>query len=305
MIYMGSPDFAVLPLEKLVQAGHEIVAIFTQPDKPRNRGKQMQPTPVKAKGLELGLPVYAPAKINTPEQVELIRSLQPELIVVVAYGKILKEEIFSLPPYGTVNIHASLLPKYRGAAPIHWAVINGEKESGVTIMYIEKGLDSGDMLLWEACPIGPEEDTGSLHDRLSQMGADLMIKAVDQLAAGTVKPVPQDHTASTYAPLLTKELERIDWHMPAEKLHDLIRGLSPWPGAYTLYKGKRLKIYESRVVAEKGEPGQLLHVEKDGFVVACGEGALHILSLQPEGKSRMTGEAFVRGYPIAQGEFLE
>lgn len=305
IVYMGSPDFAVQPLEKLVEAGHEVAAVFTQPDKPKNRGKQMQPTAVKAKALELGIPVYAPAKINTEENYELLRSFHADIFVVVAYGKLLKKEIFAMPPLGTINIHASLLPAYRGAAPIHWAVINGETESGVTIMYIDQGMDEGDMILSRALPIGPEENTGSLHDRLCDLGSEMIVEVLDAMAKGTAARVPQDHSKATYAALLTKELERLNWAEPAAKLHDLIRGLDPWPGTYGFYNGKRLKISCSRVTEGSGAPGTVLAVNNEGFLVACGDGALFVTQVQPEGKGRMDAGAFVRGYHIAAGDVLE
>ena len=306
IVYMGTPDFAVLPLEKLVAAGHQVVAVITQPDRPRQRGKQYTPTPVKARSLELGLPVYTPEKVNAPEVLSLLSSLKPELFVVVAYGQFLSEKLFTLPPYGAVNIHASLLPAYRGAAPIHWAVLHGESRTGVTIMYIDKGMDSGDMLLQQETEIGPEEDTGSLHDRLSQIGADLLLEAIKQIQSGTAVRIPQDHTAATLAPMLKKEQERVDWSQSAQTIHDQIRGLHPWPGCYSIWQGKRLKLHASRVLDQTSQahPGQILAAGTPGITVACGQGCLLLTQVQPEGKAPMEAGAFVRGYHPKAGQML-
>ena len=306
IVYMGTPDFAVLPLEKLVEAGHEVLAVYTQPDRPRQRGKQFTPTPVKARSLELGLPVYTPEKINAPEVLEQLASLKADIFVVVAYGQFLSEKLFTLPPYGCINIHASLLPAYRGAAPIHWAIINGEKRSGVTIMYIDKGMDSGDMLLRRETEIGPEEDTGSLHDRLCEMGAELLLEALQRIEDGTATRQPQDHQAATFASLLKKEHEIIDWSRPAQAIHDQIRGLSPWPGCHSSWQGKRLKIRASLVLEQQSSaaPGTIIAADKQGLTVACGSGCLLLQQVQPEGKSLMDAAAFVRGYHPQTGELL-
>jgi len=306
IVYMGTPDFAVPPLDRLVEAGHEVLAIYSQPDRPRQRGKQLSPTPVKARGLELGIPVYTPEKINAPEVLEQLSALQADLFVVVAYGQFLSEKLFTMPPHGCINIHASLLPAYRGAAPIHWAILNGESRTGVSIMYIDKGMDSGDVLLCRETEIGPEEETGSLHDRLSEMGAELLLEAVEAIQAGTATRSPQDHAAATYASLLKKEHEVIDWSRPAQAIHDQIRGLSPWPGCHTSWQGKRLKIRASLVLDQESdaEPGTILSADKQGLIVACGQGCLLLQQVQPEGKALMEAGAFVRGYHPTPGERL-
>ena len=306
IIYMGTPDFAIPPLEKLVAAGHQVAAVITQPDRPRQRGKVCTPTPVKSRSLELGLPVYTPEKVNTPEVLELLSNLKPDLLVVVAYGQFLSEKLFTLPPYGAVNIHASLLPAYRGAAPIHWAILHGESRTGVTIMYIDKGMDSGDMILRQETEIGPEEDTGSLHDRLSQMGADLLLQAIEQIHTGTVVRIPQDPKAATLAPMLRKEQERVDWTQSAQTIHDQIRGLHPWPGCYTTWQGKRLKLHASRVQNQSApaHPGQILEISSQGITVACGQDCLRLIQVQPEGKAVMEASAFIRGYHPLVGQIL-
>lgn len=306
IVYMGTPDFAVPPLEALVEAGHEVLAVYTQPDRPRQRGKQYSPTPVKARSLELGIPVHTPEKINAPEVLEELAALGADLFVVVAYGQFLSEKLFRMPRYGSINIHASLLPAYRGAAPIHWAILNGEKKSGVTIMQIDKGMDSGDMLLHRETEIGPEEDTGSLHDRLCRMGAELLMEALHLIEAGQIQPVPQDPALVSFAPPLKKEHEVIDWNRPAQVIHDQIRGLSPWPGCHSTWRGKRLKIRASLVLEETSQqrPGLILDLNKQGIVVACGQGSLLLQQLQPEGKSMMDAGAFVRGYHPELGEVL-
>lgn len=306
VVFMGTPDFAVPCLEALCEA-HDVLAVVTQPDRPRGRGQKLQPSPVKVFALARGLPVWQPEKIKAPEAVERLRALQPELIVVVAFGQILSQAILDIPPLGCVNVHASLLPAYRGAAPIHWAIINGEAESGVTTMRMDAGLDTGDMLLKRKVKISQEMTTGELHDRLMAEGASLLLETAQALAEGSAAPAPQDEALSSYAPLLKKEHERIDWTRGAQAVHDLVRGLDPWPGAYCLLGGKALKLWRTRVLPAQmgaGAPGEVTALTADGFVVAAGDGALEILEVQPPGKRRMRAADFVRGRGVAVGERL-
>ena len=274
LIFLGTPDFAVPPLLALSRAGHEIAAVVARPDQPSGRGKKLHPTPVKQAALNLGLPVYEPADINSPEALALLRDLRPDILVVVAYGQFLGEALLALAPYGAVNIHASLLPAYRGAAPIHWAVLNGEKESGVTIMRIDSGMDSGDILLQAVTPIGPEMNTGQLHDVLAQLGAELLPTALRQIETGAARPTPQDHQKATRAPLLQRSHEALDWAKSDSRVHDQIRGLAPWPGAYTLFRGKRLKVLAASLeaatpwLAKDPAPGQVLRADGRGLLVA-------------------------------------
>ena len=304
IVYLGTPDFAVGPLQALAAAGYDIAAVVTQPDKPRNRGK-MQPTPVKAAAEALGLTVLTPENVN--REVDAIAALQPDLLVVVAYGQFLSEKLLAVPALGAVNIHGSLLPAYRGAAPINAAVINGERESGVTIMYLDKGMDSGDMILQESVSIGEDMTAGQLYDELCRLGTELLLQALPLIEAGTAPRIPQDHDKATFAPMLKKEDEIIDWSRPAKQVHDLIRGMDPFPGAYTLRQGKRLKIWGSKLATLplQGEaPGAVTAVGKEGFWVACADQALLITQVQPEGKSRMDAGAYARGYQVVQGLIL-
>ncbi|MBS5282518.1 MAG: methionyl-tRNA formyltransferase [Clostridiales bacterium] len=310
IVFMGTPDFSVPALEALLEAGHEIAAVVTQPDKPKGRGGRVQMTPVKLKALEKNIPVYQPVKVKTPEFTQLLRELAPEVIVVIAFGQILSKEILDIPPFGCVNIHASLLPKYRGAAPIQWAVIDGEKESGVTTMQMDVGLDTGDMLEKAVVPIAEDETGGSLHDKLSRAGAALILTTLEGLKAGTITPVPQTEEGTCYARMLDKALGDIDWTMPASAIERLIRGLNPWPSAYTSWNGKTIKLWQA-VVAEgepswKGTlPGQVVRSDRHSLVVAAGEGFLSIRELQIEGKKRMDVEAFLRGCSLSEGSVLK
>ena len=304
IVYLGTPDFAVGPLQALAEAGYDIAAVVTQPDKPRNRGR-LQPTPVKAAAEALGLTVLTPEKVN--REVEAIAALEPDLLVVVAYGQFLSEKLLAVPPLGAVNIHGSLLPAYRGAAPINAAVINGEVESGVTIMYLDKGMDSGDMILQQSVAIGEDMTAGQLYDELCRLGTELLLQALPLIEAGTAPRIPQDHDKATFAPMLKKEDELIDWSRPARQVHDLIRGMDPFPGAYTLRQGKRLKIWASSLDTlplQGEEPGTVTAVGKEGFWVACADQALFVKEVQPEGKSRMEAGAYVRGYQVQKGLIL-
>lgn len=303
IIFMGTPEFAVQVLEAIVKAGHEVVGAYTQPDKPKGRGKSMQYTPVKEKALEYNIPVFQPEQVRKPEVVEEMKKLKPEAVVVVAFGQILPETILNLPPLGCINVHASLLPKYRGAAPIQRVIIDGEKESGVTTMYMAKGLDTGDMIEKMVVPIEPKETGGTYHDKLAAAGAELCLSTLQKLADGTAPRIPQDDELSCYAHMLNKSMGELDFQKPAEELERLIRGLNPWPSAYTRLEGKTLKIYEADVIEEEGtaEPGTVTAVDKKSFTVQCNPGALRITSLQMEGKKRMETAAFLLGYRISAG----
>ncbi len=316
IVFMGTPDFAVGALQALIDAEHRITAVVTQPDKPKGRGKEVQMTPVKECALKHDIPVFQPVKIKEPEAVEILKGYEADIFVVAAFGQILSEEILKMPRYGCVNIHASLLPKYRGAGPIQWAVIDGEKITGVTIMQMDKGLDTGDMLFKTEVEIAPRETADTLHDKLAAAGAKLIVEALSKIEAGEVTPVRQDDAESSYAKMLKKSMGKIDWCMEAGKLDCLIRGLISWPGASTVYRGKTLKIWEEEVVADgpgrSGEdfmrnaaPGTVVGVERDAFYVQTGDGVLRILSVQPEGKKRMAVKDFLLGYQVKPGDMFE
>ena len=306
VVFMGTPDFAVGALEALAEAGHEVVAVVTQPDKPKGRGKEMQQTPVKACALKHNIEVFQPVKIKTPEAVEVLKGYGADLFVVAAFGQILSKEILDMPKYGCVNIHASLLPKYRGAAPIQWAILDGEKETGVTIMQMNEGLDTGDMLTKVIVPI-EDTDTGeSLFDKLAEAGAKLLIETIPQIEAGSVKPKPQDDSLSTYAKMIKKEMGFIDWKKDAVVLERLVRGMNSWPSAYTHFNGKTLKVWEAEV--EKGkhnaEPGTVVEVTKESIKVQTGQDLLVLKQIQLEGKKRMDAAAFLLGYKVEIGTVL-
>jgi len=307
VVFMGTPDFSVPTLQKIIDEKHEVAAVVTQPDKPKGRGKAVQFTPVKELAVKYGIPVYQPQRIKQNEAFyEMMKELQPDVCVVVAFGQILPKEILDLPKFGCVNVHASLLPKYRGAAPIQWVILDGEKESGVTTMMMDVGLDTGDMLLKETVPLDEKETGGSLHDKLSEIGGELLIETLKQLEAGTIVRTPQGDAESNYAKMLTKELGKIDFQRPAAELERLIRGLNPWPSAFTSLHGKTLKIWDANVVDAEGNarPGEIIAVDKASFTVMTGCQALEIMELQLEGKKRMTTEAFLRGYSVEKGELL-
>ncbi len=319
VVFMGTPDFAVGALEAILQAGHQVAAVVTQPDKPKGRGKEIQMTPVKACAVSHGIPVFQPVKVKEKEAVETLREYNADIFVVAAFGQILSEEILSMPKYGCVNIHASLLPRYRGAGPIQWAIINGEEKSGVTIMQMDKGLDTGDMLLKEEVAIEPKETGDSLHDKLAEAGARLIVEALAKLERGELVPEKQKEEESCYAKRLQKSMGRIDWQQSAKKLDCLIRGLLSWPGAYTVLRGKNLKIWEVEAIEEPENlpegmalpeelshamPGIVVGVEREAFYVKTGEGILKILAVQPEGKKRMPVREFLLGYQVKAGEQL-
>ncbi|MBQ9461597.1 MAG: methionyl-tRNA formyltransferase [Clostridia bacterium] len=293
IIFMGTPDFAVPCLKALIDDGNEIAAVFTQPDKPKGRGYAMTPPPVKVCAQEHSIQVYQPATLKDGEALGIISGIAPEMIVVVAYGKILPKEILDLPKYGCVNVHASLLPMYRGAAPIQWAVLDGQKKTGVTTMYMDVGLDTGDMLMKAELEIGENETADELHDRLSQAGAELIVKTVHAAAEGKLVREKQDDSKSCYASMLTKEMSRIDFGRTASEVHNKVRGLNSWPGASATFGGKRIKIHRTIVRNESGQPGEVLSLEP--LIVACGEGSVELTEVQPEGKKRMPAAAFVNG----------
>lgn len=306
VIFMGTPDFSVGTLEALVQAGHKVVLAVTQPDKPKGRGGKMQYTPVKEKALEYDIPVFQPVKVREKSCVEKLDSYKADVIVVVAFGQILPREILELTPYGCINVHASLLPKYRGAAPIQWSIIDGETVTGVTTMQMDEGLDTGDMLLKTEVPLEPDETGGSLHDKLSAAGAKLCVETLKALEEKTVTPEKQGETPTKYARMLDKELGKIDWTKDAASIERLVRGLNPWPSAYTSWEGKIMKIWSAEVVdrESKAPCGTVAEVTKTDFSVQTGKGLLKVTELQIPGKKRMAADAFLRGYKMETGTLL-
>lgn len=307
VVFMGTPDFAVGTLEAILAAGHEVVGVVTQPDKPKGRGKSMQAPPVKETALAHGLPIYQPEKVREESFVDTLRKMEPEVIVVVAFGQILTKEILSMPKYGCVNVHASLLPKYRGSAPIQWAVINGEKESGVTTMLMNEGIDTGDMLKKVVVPLDEKETGGSLFDKLAIEGAKLLVETLKELEQGTVTRTPQQDEEATHVKMLDKKMGLIDFSKSAVEIERLIRGLNPWPSAYTGYKGKTLKIWDAEVVDKEmnGEAGEVVEVTKQELLVQTGKGLLSLQEVQLEGKKRMDIDAFLRGNAVEVGTKLE
>ena len=299
ILFMGTPDFAAVSLKRLVEDGHEICGVFTQPDKPRNRNK-VTFSPVKEYALSHGLTVYQPTKLRDGTALELVRSLAPELIVVVAYGRILPKDILDAPPLGCVNVHASLLPKYRGSAPINWAMLNGDTETGVSIMYMAEELDAGDVILTAKTPIDPEEDLPSLWDRLAEIGAEALAEALPLLAAGTAPRTPQDAAQATFAPMLSRELSPIDWTKPVAAIRNQVRGLIPWPCASMELDGKNVKVYRTAIGSETTlAAGKIAEAGKQGLAIACGDRRLlRILELQAEGGKRMAAADYLRGHPV-------
>lgn len=300
ILFMGTPEFAVASLRRLVEDGHEICGVFTQPDKPKNRGHKLTFSPVKEYALTQNLPVYQPLKMRDGETEALVKQLAPELIVVAAYGKILPEEILNTPPYGSINVHSSLLPKYRGAAPINWAILDGEAETGVSIMYMAKELDAGDVILQKTTPIGEQEDAQALTARLAELGAQALSEAVEALRNGTASRTPQDASRQTYASMLSREMSPIDWNRTARQINCQVRGLIPWPCATTELAGQRFKIYETALGRETAAaPGTVLSAGKQGIEVACGDGrSLYLTQLQAEGGKRMAAAAYLLGHPM-------
>ena len=301
ILFMGTPDFAVASLRALVEAGHEICGVFTQPDKPKNRGHKMTPPPVKEYALTQNLPVFQPLKMKDGTALAIVQELKPELIVVAAYGRILPEEILQAAPYGAINVHSSILPKYRGAAPINWAILNGETVTGDTIMYMAKELDAGDIIRCAETAIDPDEDAQELTARLAELGAKTLVDVVADMSRGTVERTPQDHSRSTYAPMLDKTLSPMDFKRSAQALHNQVRGLIPWPCATMVLQGKTVKVFRTQVGEETAAaPGTVVAADKRGIAVACGDGrVLRITELQPEGGKRMAAAAYLAGHPIA------
>lgn len=311
IIFMGTPDFAVPSLQTLIHAGEEVIAVVTQPDKPKGRGKRLAAPPVKELALRYNIPVLQPVKIRDEGFINIIKDLCPDIIVVIAYGKILPKAVLDIPPKGCINVHASLLPKYRGAAPINWAIMNGEKETGVTTILMDEGMDTGDILLTQRISIKPEDTAADIHDRLKHVGATLLVETIKEVRSGTLRPIPQAHIHATYAPMLKKEDGRIDWGVGPQEIINLIRGLNPWPGAYTRWEGMQIKIFKAyELSGEKsakadGEPGTVIKISADGVDVATGKGILRVTELQPENRSRMSASEFIRGYKIGKGQIFD
>jgi len=302
LIFMGTPDFAVPSLEMLVKE-HTVLAVITQPDKPKGRGKKMLFSPVKEKALALGLPVLQPAKVRDPEFIEMLGGYEADMIIVVAFGQILPVEILEIPKYGCINVHGSLLPAYRGAAPMQWSVINGEKETGITTMFMAKGLDNGDMLLKEVVPITKEDTFGTIHDKMCLVGADLLKRTIAGLLDGSIQREEQEHEKATYAPMITKETGRIDWNQEGKTILNLIRGLNPSPNAYTTYGDEVVKIWNGTAVENTTDfkNGTLVELTKNGFVVKTGDGGFLVTEIQARGGKRMAADAYLRGHAMAVG----
>ena len=304
---MGTPDFAVPCLRELINNNYEISKVITQPDRPKGRGQKLMPSPVKEEAKKHNIEVLQPERIKDFQFVKQIENLNPDIIVVVAFGQILPKTILDIPKYGCINVHASLLPKYRGAAPINWCIINGEKTTGITTMYMNEGLDTGDMILKREIPILDSENAQQLHDKLSILGATLLLETIDQLLKGNASRTPQDHSQSTYAPMLSKTLGKINWNMSSLEIKNLIRGVTPWPGAYTSYLNKTVKIFSAEALDYENEnekAGTIYKVAHDHFLVCCGKGSLSIGEIQFQNEKRMSVEAYLRGHNIVEGEIL-
>lgn len=321
IVFMGTPDFAAGALEAIIQAGHEVVLVVTQPDKPQGRSKELKPSAVKECAMGHNLPIFQPEKIKRPEEIEKLKKYPADIFVVAAFGQILSKEILDMPPLGCINIHASLLPKYRGAAPIQWAVIDGEEKTGITIMKMDIGIDTGDILLQEEYTLAEDETGESLFDRLCVLGAELIVKALPLIEQGKLTPVKQKEEDSSYAKMLSKAMGEINWNQPAVSIERLIRGLNSWPSAFSHLRGKTMKIWKARVVKpennikqedsivpeneinpEKAAPGEVIRVSREGITVATKEDALELLEIQPEGKKRMAVKEYLLGYKVEVGE---
>ncbi len=305
LIYMGTPQFAVAPLRALAHAGHQIVGVVTRTDKPSGRGRSMASPPVKTAAAGLGILVHQPKRVRDPLFIDTLRQLAPEAIVVAAYGQILPKEILTLPRFGCINIHASLLPAYRGAAPINWSIIRGDQETGITIMQMDEGMDTGGILMQESMPIGRDDTAGTLTGKLSDVGARLIVQALPLIESGAIKPAMQDSAQATLAPLLKKEDGLVDWTLPAAEIHNRVRGMSPWPGAYTRLEGMIVKIVAAEVVPGSGEAGRLYAAENRTLDVGTGKDLLRVVTLQPEGKKPMTAADFLRGHRGLEGKKFE
>ena len=306
VIFMGTPDFAVGTLEAIIEAGHEVVLVVTQPDKPKGRSGALQFPPVKECALAYDIEVFQPARIRLEENVEYLRKYNADIMVVAAFGQILPKSILDMPKYGCINVHASLLPKYRGAAPIQWSILNGDEFTGVTIMRMDVGMDTGDMIAKREIRIAEDETGGSLFDKLAELGAQLCVETMSRIEAGTATYIPQDESQATHVSMISKELGDIDWNRSAVEIERLIRGLNPWPSAYTTLDGKTFKIWKAKVVSDANEyqPGCIIKVNKDSMEVQTGNGVLALLEVQLEGKKRMETDAFLRGYNVNVGTFL-
>jgi len=304
IIFMGTPDFAAASLEALIDSRHEIQAVVTQPDKPKGRKGELTPSPVKVVAEEKGIKVYQPLKVRDEEFVETLRAYNPDVIVVVAFGQIIPLSILKMPKFGCVNIHGSLLPKYRGAAPIQWAVLDGEKETGITTILMDEGIDTGDILLKKTIKIDTYETSGSLFDKLMALGAETILETLDELEKGSLTPIKQGENPTAYAKMLTKAMGLIDFTRPAKELDCFVRGMDPWPSAYTLLSGKTLKLWKVRAVEESGKAGSVIEIGKESFTIACGEGAIEVLEVQLEGKKRMSAGDFLKGSTLNIGQEL-
>lgn len=305
-VFMGTPEFAVPALRTLAELGMPVKAVFTQPDRPKGRGQVLTPPPVKVLAAELGIPVLQPVKLRDPEMVAKLKAIAPDLVVVAAYGQILPKSVLEIPRFGCINVHASLLPRFRGASPINKAIMEGERETGITTMLMDAGLDTGAMLVRKTTPIGFEETAGDLHDRLALLGGEALRETIHLLCRGELHPEPQNDAGSSYAPLLKKEDGLIDWSAPARRIHDQVRGLDPWPGAFTLWRGTPLKIFRTRPVADDrgGEPGMVAVVGEEGLLVFCGSDALLVREVQLPGRKRLPVAEFLHGRSFAVGELL-
>lgn len=306
VLFMGTPEFAVSTLEMIIEEGHEVIGVVTQPDKIKGRGGKISFPAVKEAAIKHNLTVYQPVKVREPEYLQLIRDLEPEVIVVAAFGQLLPKTLLDIPPFGCINVHASLLPKYRGASPIQAAILNGEEEAGVTIMHMDIKIDTGDMILWDSIPIAEDETGGSLHDKLAHLGAKLLVKVLKQLEDNSAIRIPQDDSKANHVKMLDKNMGNIDFTQSAIIIERMIRGLNPWPSAYTKLNGKTLKLWSAKVEEYHGggKPGEVIEVGKDTIVVMTGKDALSIRELQLEGKKRLTCDAFLRGCPIEKGTIL-
>ena len=304
IIFMGTPDFAAASLEALIASRHEIQAVVTQPDKPKGRKGELTPSPVKVVAEEKGIKVYQPLKVRDEEFVKTLRAYNPDVIVVVAFGQIIPLSILKMPKYGCVNIHGSLLPKYRGAAPIQWAVLDGEKETGITTILMDEGIDTGDILLKKTIKIDTDETSGSLFDKLMALGAETILETLDELEKGNLTPTKQGESPTAYAKMLTKAMGLIVFTKPAKELDCFVRGMDPWPSAYTLLSGKTLKLWKVRAVEGSGKAGSVIDIGKESFTIACGEGAIEVLEVQLEGKKRMSAGDFLKGSTLNIGQEL-
>ena len=307
VVFMGTPDFAVGALEKIIEAGHEVTLVVTQPDREKGRGKEVAFSPVKECAIKHGINVFQPLKIRLPENVEELKKYEADVFVVAAFGQILSKEILDMPKYGCINIHASLLPKYRGASPIAWSILNGDEETGVTIMQMNEGMDTGDILLQRSIPIEKKETTEGLFDKLMVLGADMITEALDKLSKGELKAIPQDESLATKVGKMDKTFGLIDWNEAAEVIERKIRGLYSWPSAYTFIKGKRLKVFNAdvtKVSQSEAKPGSIIKVDKDAFTVMTGKDALTVKDIQIEGKRRMAVKEFLLGYSLNEGDIL-